>query len=503
MTGPVGTNPMRESPEPRGGTAMFANPDRILALVLGALFAVIAVFMVFHWHWRFPDWQDLPSARLNLFLNGGPVTVSLEAGTDADANETTQIPIFQELYERELFNKFAPSRKLVLDELSLMPGLAHTRSFDAWEGLPAMSRHMVPQGVAVSDKWIFVSAYDGAYQTNSVIYMIDKATGKLAKTLVLEGQPHVGGLAYDDTVDRLWIATRKGKAAQLASVSLEQLEAYKAEDNKLLEYDTQISIAGPKRASFVEYFEGSLYVGYFDVAGPGILCRYRLTWGGELLDEVANSPTETWEIPTRAQGIALTKDYVFVSQSYGVESSRLYVYERQNTRTPHADPFVREAHAVAGDVAELAGARAKAADKSADILLNFAKKQTDSVDTTPTAKAPRTQTGSAGVGSAGATKPSVRSLNAKFVNSATESMRSIASKARKASKMAAQYHSNYIACLRLPPMMEDISVKDGLLYAVYESGAAIYREKYGVGVDRVVAYPLEVILEQAGVTNDE
>ncbi|WP_298580114.1 YncE family protein [uncultured Olegusella sp.] len=482
---------------------MFANPDRILALVLGAFFAMIAVFMVFHWHWRFPDWQDLPSARLNLFLNGGPVRVSLEAGTDADANETTQIPIFQELYERELLNKFAPSRKLVLDELSLMPGLAHTRSFDAWEGLPAMSRHMVPQGVAVSDKWIFVSAYDGAYQTNSVIYLIDKATGKLAKTIVLEGQPHVGGLAYDDTVDRLWIATHKGKVAQLASVSLEKLEAYKAEENKLLTYDTQISIVGPKRASFVEYFEGSLYVGYFDVAGPGILCRYRLTWGGELLGEVASSPTETWEIPTRAQGVALTKDFVFVSQSYGVESSRLYVYERQKTRTPHADPFVSKTHAATKDVVELARLRTRAADKSADILLNFAQKQQDRVGATPAAKASNTQTGSAAEGSAGTTKPSARSLNANFVNSAAESIKRIANQARKASKKAAQYHSNYIACLRLPPMMEDISVKDGLLYAVYESGAAIYREKYGVGVDRVIAYPLEVILEQAGVTDDE
>lgn len=503
MTDPVGTNPMRESPEPQGGTAVFANPDRILALVLGVFFAVVAVLMVFHWHWRFPDWQDLPSARLNLFLNGGPVRVSLEAGTDADAKETTQIPIFQELYERELLNKFAPSRKLVLDELSLMPGLAHTRSFDAWDGSPAMSRHMVPQGVAVSDKWIFVSAYDGAYQTNSVLYMIDKATGKLAKTIVLEGQPHVGGLAYDNTVDRLWIATHKGKAAQLASVSLKQLEAYKAEDNKLLEYDTQISIASPKRASFVEYFEGSLYVGYFDVAGPGILCRYRLTWGGELLGEVASSPTETWEIPTRAQGVALTKDYVFVSQSYGVESSRLYVYERQKTRTPHADPFVSEVQAEAKDVTELARLRAKAADKSADILLSFAKRQQDRVGTTPAAKASSARTGSAAEGSAGATKPSAHSLNAKFVNSAAESIKSTARQVRKASNKAAQYHSNYIACLRLPPMMEDISVKDGLLYAVYESGAAIYREKYGVGVDRVVAYPLEVILEQAGVTDDE
>jgi hypothetical protein len=50
-----------------------------------------------------------------------------------------------------------------------------------------------------------------------------------------------------------------------------------------------------------------------------------------------------------------------------------------------------------------------------------------------------------------------------------------------------------LAKTQVPAMMEDITVYDGILYAAYESAAANYREKYGVGIDRIVTYPLESI----------
>lgn len=491
---------------------MFSSADRILALVLGTCFALVCVLMVISWHWRIPDWQDLPSARLNVLFHGGRATPSIETAATATASDTTQIPIFQELYERELLHKFPPSRTLTLDQLALLPGLAHTKSFDVWEGTPAMSRHMVPQGIALSDEWIFISAYDGAYQANSVLYMIDKHTGKLAKTIVLPGQPHAGGLAYDPRVDRLWIATHKGKAAHLASVNLARLIAYKPEDNKPLVYDTQQRIASPPRASFVEYEAGSLYVGYFDVAGPGMLCRYRLTWGGELLEESAANPTETWEIPPRAQGVGLTDTKLFVSQSYGVASSRLYVYARQKTRTVPNDPVVHALFTSAEDVAVAGGERMQMADKGADLLHDFAEKISDRGEKTlgnaemisrSAEKVLENAQKDSSSGSVNSPTPSLRSLNPQALDTAKKSAERVVQQARQVQSETSPYYRDYLAELRMPPMMEDISVKDGMLYAVYESGATIYREKYGVGIDRVVAYPLEVILEQAGVTRDE
>ncbi|KRM01617.1 hypothetical protein FC60_GL000548 [Limosilactobacillus gastricus DSM 16045] len=46
----------------------------------------------------------------------------------------------------------------------------------------------------------------------------------------------------------------------------------------------------------------------------------------------------------------------------------------------------------------------------------------------------------------------------------------------------------------MPPMMEQIGNEDGQLYAVFESGGRRYRDKYGVGVDRILTFDLTTLL---------
>ena len=87
----------------------------------------------------------------------------------------------------------------------IIPGLKSTRTLLTSEcDMPAMCTTMTPQGLAVTEDYVFVSAYCHAKKHNSVIYMIDKESHRFIKEIVLPGQPHVGGLAYDSEHQNLW-----------------------------------------------------------------------------------------------------------------------------------------------------------------------------------------------------------------------------------------------------------------------------------------------------------
>ena len=76
--------------------------------------------------------------------------------------------------------------------------------------MPAMCTTMTPQGLAVTEDYVFVSAYCHAKKHNSVIYMINKESHRFIKEIILPGQPHVGGLAYDSEHQILWYSSNAG-----------------------------------------------------------------------------------------------------------------------------------------------------------------------------------------------------------------------------------------------------------------------------------------------------
>lgn len=61
--------------------------------------------------------------------------------------------------------------------------------------IPGLNSSMVPQGMCDAGSYILISAYDKEKDKNSCIYVINKSTGKLVKTVYLyDSKSHVGGL---------------------------------------------------------------------------------------------------------------------------------------------------------------------------------------------------------------------------------------------------------------------------------------------------------------------
>ncbi|MGG4394479.1 hypothetical protein ABEX25_09280 [Paenibacillus thiaminolyticus] len=194
----------------------------------------------------------------------------------------------------------------------------------------------VPQGLAVvpGKNWVIVSHYSGNSNSQaSAISITDTKTKKRIKTLYLyesankKHTGHVGGVAA--SAKYVWIAS--GKSVYQIPVSA--VSGKKDYSNVVMK-----KYALGHKASYASYSDGVLWVGeYMDGQDIGqSMCKpgpqgkargYKLNGKGEL---PANPKAAyTWTTPDRVQGMALTKNRVFYSQSCGRNNdSTLLVYTR-------------------------------------------------------------------------------------------------------------------------------------------------------------------------------
>lgn len=221
----------------------------------------------------------------------------------------------------------------------VIPGLISTKSYDFVTKKYDTTAAMTPQGIAVVSKYILLTAYDGNHTHASVIYVLDKKSGKYIKTIQVSGRPHLGGIAYDPVAKNIWVTSKMGKSSALASFSLKEMKAYKAGSQMPIKYNHQIAIPAVEKASTVTYYDGQLFVGFFNMYGRGKVAAYTIARSGKNKGSITNNEIKSvtgtlqWSDPTgettmdkQIQGIAIYQDKIFLSQSYGSKNSKLYVF---------------------------------------------------------------------------------------------------------------------------------------------------------------------------------
>ena len=205
--------------------------------------------------------------------------------------------------------------------------------------VPKMCEDMICQGMTRTPTNIIVSAYSYSGDYNSILYVMD-LDGNLMKIIDLGFQSHVGGIAYDEAHDVLWITGRLGYVYALDWSKLrEKIEQedpyniiYRHDGSYLAYFDAGlINHKGIKVASFLTMFEGKLYVGSYVNGGNGILNGY------EIDDDCLVTLDSSVEIPQRIQGLCFYRDvatdtvYMLMSQSYSVFDSQLLRFEYRDT----------------------------------------------------------------------------------------------------------------------------------------------------------------------------
>ena len=185
---------------------------------------------------------------------------------------------------------------------AIIPGLETTKSYSFKQKKLSIADKMTPQGLTVADKYLLITAYDGDHEHASVIYVLDKSTGKYLKTVQIKGRPHLGGIAYDPIAKNIWITGSMGKASALMAFSLKTLKRYRG--HMPIEYDHQISIPSLERASALTYYDDQLFVGLFNMYGRGKVASYNISRSGPHNGSITNNEIKSvtgnvsWSDPT-------------------------------------------------------------------------------------------------------------------------------------------------------------------------------------------------------------
>lgn len=205
------------------------------------------------------------------------------------------------------------------------------------------SKSYRPQGLALSNKYIFVSAYDHTKKVSSVIFMLDYE-GHYIKTIALGHKAHVGGLAYDKAHETLWVADSINGQAAITALSLEKIEAYKINSLEPISTEASIILDTTAEVSTLATYKNDIWIGYFSTqAGKGRIQIFTTDWTKKsanywvpsLDDQKFMTDKEgyvhilsslSFKAPDKIQGLALDEDYLYITQSFGNKNSKLLRY---------------------------------------------------------------------------------------------------------------------------------------------------------------------------------
>lgn len=278
--------------------------------------------------------------RYTFHKNHEPFTFSTKTNTDA-------------LYSDEQLKKMLESyfNEDILDEMIensyIIPGLKSTRTITSNnDHYVSVCTSMTPQGITMSDEYVFISAYCQLKTHNSVIYMIDRKTHAFIKEIVLPDRSHVGSIAYDSINDNLWVCCYEedNRVAFVCSLKINTIKNYDFDRTySPIQYSVQYPIDTMKRSSFMTYYAGSLYVGYFASSSQSQSTVQEfeinedgdLTYTGNLMSDIYDDEPESYVLPSSlfyinglAQGVAINASDIFITQSHGSDSdSHLLVFE--------------------------------------------------------------------------------------------------------------------------------------------------------------------------------
>lgn len=224
-----------------------------------------------------------------------------------------------------------------------VPGLKKAQTINLVNLLDTC-QSMTPQGLTVTEEFILISAYCHEHQHHSVIYVLDRVTGAPIKTISLPDQPHVGGLAYDPHHQKIWLSNSAGKNAAVASITLADIIDYDQKEGKPIAYQQKIALSELPRASALTYDHGYLVVALFSLKQAGQIVCYPIDQSGNLTGamdllithekatiSLLESTSGTLPIPQKIQGVTFYKNFLLLSQSWGKQAGKIFVFDIQQT----------------------------------------------------------------------------------------------------------------------------------------------------------------------------
>ena len=241
-------------------------------------------------------------------------------------------------------------------ETYVVPGLRETKTIQGEFHASSMCTQMTPQGMCVTEDELLISAYCHTGRHNSVIYLIDKKSGELLKTVPLGSKAHVGGLAYDAVNQIVWVSGGSTGAAKAIGYSLKDLRDYDEYSRTAVSAVFNYTLATMIRNSYMAYADSSLIVGLFKTSGLSQISWYQQTEDGGLdahifadYDAYHESvvPDFTAVTSGEVQGASQTMSEassesetagrLILSKSYGIFDSSLQIHAYEDGKINYRD----------------------------------------------------------------------------------------------------------------------------------------------------------------------
>lgn len=172
-----------------------------------------------------------------------------------------------------------------------------------------------PQGLCMTDEYVFISSYSGEYGGLGKVKVYDKTSGEHLLSLGMDENSHLGGLTYDGK--HLWVCnSSKMMLEKISYTFVKQMIA----ENKGQMIDVRNLMDGYRVnniPSCVTFYDGKLWVATHSIWTNSIMINYTFREKDDVL-----MAEDTMRIPPKVQGVAFAEDgEVYMSTSYGRKKS--------------------------------------------------------------------------------------------------------------------------------------------------------------------------------------
>ena len=307
--------------------AMFSRFKKFMMILLSVV--AIAICAIFGWY----------------FLLGGETWIAYTWHDAYElpsfAKETSTKAIYTDQQIEEILTKYEwlddhYDISRVIQDSYVIPGLKASVTLEDWNDNtagPSICTSMTPQGVALTDDYLLISAYCHTGRHHSVIQVVNRHTHEFVRTVVLFDKSHVGSVTYDSDHDIIWVCCHDDSTgyAYVRGFTSDALEVYDFEDGQPITFTYNYPIKSQKRASFMTYDNNALYIGYFskDMEGEFSVQRFDMNGDGTLLlypnvDKKSENEPDSVALPTLKevinggmQGYARNDHSTVILRSYG------------------------------------------------------------------------------------------------------------------------------------------------------------------------------------------
>ena len=218
--------------------------------------------------------------------------------------------------------------------------------------IPDINSGFIAQGLTYDDRsdCFFMTGYMND-KSSSPIYMVEKSTNKYVKKLLLQNPDgsefhgHAGGMTVHG--DYIYVAGSGDSCLYVFSYE----EAVKASDNSTLKSIGTFPMPDDMSVAFTSSDENVIYAGEFYRAenyktaenhkmttsagdyNQALMFAYRFSDSADALFGIEPEPFEVYSITDLVQGMDTYNGKLYLSTSYGIAFSHIYVYDKpQSTK---------------------------------------------------------------------------------------------------------------------------------------------------------------------------